>query len=72
MPMTMEKAQVDAAQRSRGQGHAIVQSGPAARVQGVHGTGAGAALASRSARMVDAGVRDGRARRRPLPVALAE
>src|SRR4030095_13880095 len=61
-----------AAQRSRGQGHAIIQGGPAAGVQGIHGTGAGAALAPGSAWMVDAGVRNGRARRRPLPLALAE
>src|SRR5918993_19953 len=44
----------DAAERSRGQGHPIVQGRTAARIQGVYGTGPGPALAAWPARMVDA------------------
>ena len=72
MPMIMEKAQVTLPSDREVEGHPIVQGGPAAGVPGIHGTSAGAALVARPARMVDAGVRDGRAGRRSIPVALAE
>src|SRR5262249_50317214 len=59
-------------ERARSEGHAVVQGATGAGVQGVYGTAARAALAAGASGVVDAGVRDGCARRRQIPLALAQ